>query len=152
MTLVTEEISQAIKTLSLKDSEFKRLPDSEAKTLYYELLETFVEGNDRRWWWEAFKDKTESIIFEDNKGFERILSFVPNPKEKVWFVAEEDQLSFYPIYEATPENIVKVIGECFAFEYYVIPKSKEWLLCENHHNTVIGSGDIIVKNMQSKSA
>ena len=152
MTLITEEINGAIKTLSVKENEFKRLPDSEAKSLYYELLETFVDGGDRKWWWESFKNKTKSLVFNDNKGFERLLSFIPNNKEKVWFIAEEDQMEFYPIYEGTPEAIVKIIGECYAFEYYIIPKSKEWLLCENHHNTVIGSGEAVVNQMESKSA
>ena len=152
MTLLTEEISDAINTLSINENEFKRLPDHEAKPLYYELLETFVEGGDRKWWWESFKNKTTSIVFDDNKGFERLLSFIPNNKEKVWFVAEEDEMPFYPIYEGTPESIVRIIGECYSFEYYIIPKSKEWLLCENHHNTVIGSGESIVNKMQSKSA
>jgi len=152
MILVTDEISEAINTLSLKESEFSRLPDNEAKALYYELLDTFVDGGERRWWWESFKNESASLEYEDNKGFERLAVIVPNPKEKVWFVAEEDQLPFYPIYEATTETIAKIISECYAFEYYIIPKTKAWLLCENHHNTVIGVGEIIVNKLQSKSA
>lgn len=141
--MVTEEISNAIKGLSLKDSEFRQLNNEEAEPLFHELLNTFVVGGDRRWWWESFSKPSESVQFIDNKGFERITEIVPSLKEHVWFVAEEDQLPFYPIYEATPEAIKKVIGECYGFEYYIIPKSKEWLLCENHHGYLVGVGEVI---------
>jgi hypothetical protein len=144
VALITEEINNAIKTLSLSEAEFHQLPNEKAEPLYYELLNTFVEGGNRRWWWESFSKPSKSVQFTNDKGFERISEIVPDKKEKVWFVAEEDQLPFYPIYEATPEIIQKIIGECYGFEYYIIPKSKEWLLCENHHNYLIGIGKAVI--------
>ena len=85
-------------------------------------------------------------------GFKRICSLVPNSREIVWFMVEENQLPFFPIYEACPEDIQNVIGECYGFEYYIIPKFKNWLLCENHHNRMIGIGEKIVKRLKSYSA
>lgn len=152
MDLVTEEIENAIRALSLSDKEFRKLPESEAESIYFELLETFVEGGNRRWWWEAFKNESKSINFEDHKGFERITAIVPNSKELVWFIAEEDQLPFYPVYEGTPEAITKVIGECYAFEYYIVQKNKEWLLCENHYNQVIGVGELVEQRLSQFAA
>lgn len=147
MILVTDEIAKALESLSLFERDFRRLPDPEAKTLYVELLDTFVDGGDRRWWWEALKQEQTSIQFDDNKGFERIPLLVPDSRESVWFIAEEAQMPFYPIYEATPETITKVLGECYAFEYYIVPKSKEWLLCENHHGYVIGVGNAVKERL-----
>jgi hypothetical protein len=45
--------------------------------------------------------------------------------------------------EASIEDIRDVIGECFGFEYYVVPKGLEWLLCENHHDILIAVGDAV---------
>ena len=53
------------------------------------------------------------------------------------FIAEETQLPFYLVYETTPEIVQKIIGECYGFKYYIIPKDKSWLLRENHYNRVI---------------
>jgi hypothetical protein len=49
---------------------------------------------------------------------------------------------------ASPENAVKIIGECFGFEYYLVAKDKSWLLCENHHNRVIGVGTPVVSAIE----
>ncbi|WP_125931907.1 DUF6756 family protein [Thiosocius teredinicola] len=127
--MVTPEIDSAVRKLGLSPRSFRLLPNDEGSVLYQELFAEFVTGADRRWWWEAFSKPSSSRNFEDGKGFERIVELVPNPEERVWFVVEEDQLPFFPIYEATPDTIQKVIGECYAFEYYIIPKSKAWLLC-----------------------
>ena len=113
--MITDEIENAIKELSLSEGEFCQLPSQEAEPLYRELVNYFVEGGDRRWWWESFLKPSESVQFSNGKGFERITDIVPNKKENVWFVAEEDQLPFYPIYEATPEIIQKIISECYGF-------------------------------------
>ena len=110
MELVTGEIQSAIEILGLADKSIQLLSDKEGQAVYFDLLNTFVEGADRKWWWEAFKEKTESITFDDNLGFKRIVEIVPNGNETIWFVAEETQLSFYPVYETTPEVVQKIIS------------------------------------------
>lgn len=40
-----------------------------------------------------------------------MISIVPDPKENVWFVVEDDENQTFPRYEGTPMAIVKVIGE-----------------------------------------
>lgn len=152
MELVTTEIESVLRKLGISSKSFRLLPSDEGSVLYQELFTEFVTGADRRWWWEAFSKPSSSKNFEDGKGFERIVELVPNPEERVWFVVEEDQLPFFPIYEATPNAIQKVIGECYAFEYYIIPKSKSWLLCENHHNRVIGVGKQVASRLETCGA
>lgn len=143
---VLEEVNNAISLLNLQNEVHLVKDNGE---LYLELLNTFVKGSDRRWWWESFKQESASITFEDGKGFQRITSFVPNPYEVVWFVVEDDQLPYYPIFECSASNAVSIIGECFAFEYYLIPKNKNWLICENHHNRVIGVGSEITEGLSN---
>lgn len=145
--LVADEIDRARTSLSLPEGEFRRLPDPQARVIYSDLLVTFVDGDNRRWWWDAFKQKSTAVQFNDDKGFNRIPSIVPDSKEIVWFIAEDGMNAFYPVYEGTPEAITKVLGECYAFEYYIVPKSKQWLLCENHHGYVIGVGNVIEERL-----
>ena len=149
MTEVVTEVENAIESLGLS-KDVIRLPDSETEKIYKELLSTFVEGGDRRWWWESFKMPSKSITFKDDKGFKQIPKYVPDYKEILWFVVEDDHSPYYPIYEASAENASKIIGECFGFEYYLVPKNKKWLLCENHHGRVIGIGDEIIMAIEKE--
>ena len=103
------------------------------------------------WWWESFKAPSEYIHFVDGFGFEEVPNLVPNPNEVVWFVVEDTQSHCYPIFEATVSDAVKVIGECFAYEYYLIPKNKDWLICETHHNSVVGVGNEITSRIKARN-
>lgn len=136
---VSQEISNAIKTLNFTDNEISLLDLKSGKKLYFELLDFFVTSGDRRWWWEDFK--LESFDFVDyEKPFEKLNEIIPDLKKKVWLMVEDDQEEYYPIYTCEPSIIGQIIGECFGFEYYVIDKNMDWLICENHHNRLIGLG------------
>lgn len=136
---VTQEISTAIKTFKYTEEQIKLLDFDSGKGLYYELLDWFVKSGDRRWWWEDFK--MESFDFVDyEKPFEKLNEIIPDLKKKVWLMVEDDQEEYYPIYDCEPSIIGKIIGECFGFEYYVIDKNMDWLICENHHGRLIGLG------------
>jgi len=143
MTLVTEEVANAISNLGIKEGETHLLSPVENSALYHELCSYFVEGGDRKWWWESFKEDAKVIEVEDGMGFKLVPDIVPDSGEKIWFVVEEDQMDFYPIYETTASLASAIVSECYGFEYYLIPKDKSWLLCENHHNSLIGVGESI---------
>jgi len=136
---VNQEISKTIKTLKYSDEQIKLLDFNTCKELYYELLDFFVKSGDGRWWWEDFKQ--ESFDFHEyERPFEKLNEIIPDLKKKVWLMVEDDQEEYYPIYDCEPSIIGLIIGECFGFEYYVISKTKDWLICENHHNRLIGLG------------
>src|ERR1051326_1655672 len=128
---VKEQIRDAILELALSASEMSLLSDEDGRNPVNMVVSDFVVGSGRRWWWENFRFPSTDHHFEDQQGFARITQIVPNKGEKVWFIAEDDRQPFYPVYEATPEAIQAVLGECFHFEYYLIAKDLGWLLCEN---------------------
>lgn len=134
----------AIERLAL-GKRVQRLPEEDAARITTELLTSFVVGGDRRWWWEAFREPSASIAFPDDRGFEHIVDLIPNRAEKCWFVVEDANSDSYPVYDATPEDVASIVGECFAFEYYIVPKSKQWLICENHHGRIIGVGEEVTR-------
>src|SRR5262249_9104135 len=91
---------------------------------------------------EHFTLPVATAHFADGKGFMRITAVVPDADEKVWFVAEEDELPHFPVYETTPAIAQAVIGECYAFESYLVSKDLRWLLCENHHDALMAIGAV----------
>jgi hypothetical protein len=143
MTEVTEEIESAITALGLSRQVF-RLSAEEEKRRYAAFVSEFLGGKDRHWWWEAFTKPEASVSFPDDMGFKYVPQLVPSATEPCWFMVE-DSSSTYPIYLATPEQASRIIGECFAFEYYLIAQDMRWLICENHHGRVIGLGTEVVE-------
>lgn len=141
MSEVTEEIDKAIMSLGLA-GKVQRLPATEEIQLYKMLVSEFVEGHDRHWWWEGFTKPSASISFTDGMGFKRLSCLAP--AECCWFVVEDTESDVYPIFEATPEFAASIIGECFAFEYYLVAKDMRWLVCENHHGVVVGIGAEVI--------
>ena len=141
MGRVIKEIDAAIKSLDIDPSSFVRLNREQNENLYQRLLEKFVASGNRRWWWEDFK--LPKYDFEEHPNrIEQLRSILVEIKEKVWFMPEDDEYDFYPIYESEPAVIPDILSECFFFEYYIISKQENWLICENHHNHLIGINSI----------
>jgi hypothetical protein len=136
------QINAAVKALGLPLCACRPLLEAEAKAIYGQALHHFVAGGDRRWWWEAFIGVCVSRKCAD--GWQRLAELTPDPNSLVWFVVEDVESPFCPVYEATPWAIEKIIGECSAFEYYLVAKDMRWLLCENHHNILIGVGEPVI--------
>ena len=137
---VKDEIIRAIKTLGLNDQEIKLIERNKAEKIYNDCLDHFVKSGDRRWWWEDFTQGSFDFKNYDHP-FKYLNDILPDLNKKVWLMVEDNQEEFYPIYDCNPKIIGQIIGECFGFEYYVIDKDRKWLICENHHNRLIGIGN-----------
>jgi hypothetical protein len=140
MGQVKNEISIAIQNLNLGEQFIELLGDKTGHEIFQKCLERFVNSGDRRWWWEDFKDISFSID-DLEKPFEHLEDYIPELDKNVWLMVEDDEELFYPIYDCSPKIIGQLIGECFGFEYYIISKNLEWLICENHHSRLIGTGN-----------
>jgi hypothetical protein len=146
---VEQEISIAIETLRLSDNQINKLDYEKGKKIYYEFLDFFIKSGDRRWWWEDFNEDSFDFIYYE-KPFEHLIDIIPDLTENVWLMVEDEHEDYYPIYDCNPSIIGQIIGECFGFEYYVIDKNKEWLICENHHHRLIGLGQILKEKNKDK--
>jgi hypothetical protein len=149
MGTIIDEITQAKNTLKLDSGSCRLLSEKEARDILNSITSKFVNNANRRWWWEDFKAEGFSRKFEN--GFQRICELVPDPNETVLLICEEDQLNYFPVYEATPKTIQSVISECYGFEYYIVPKDLSWLLCENHHDMMIAVGSIVEERLKTLS-
>jgi hypothetical protein len=148
METVIDEITSAAKALGLGPNEFRQLPPSDSAKVYFNALQHFVSSGDRRWWWEDFRVPSTSVRFPAGNGWRLMPKVAPNPDALVWLIAEEDQLPHYPVFETTPRIATKIIGECYGFEFYLIAKNFEWLLCETHHNNVFAIGSLVEERLR----
>ena len=140
MQSIVQEIASAAERLCLDRSAVVVLAQEDSERIYWSALQRFVGPEDRRWWWEAFREPGVSLSFVDGDGWRKLPSIVPSASEPVWFIAEDDQLPQYPVFEMSAEVAAKIIGECYGFEYYLVAKDLSWLVCETHHNVVCAIG------------
>jgi len=147
MSSVKDEIHAAVEKLGLSAQIFRELPDSEGESVYRIALRHFVPVGEPRWWWEHFTSAA-SVDFPAGDGWKHIIELVPDASEHVWFIVEDDSLPFYPVYKATPTAIHAVIPECYGFEYYIVQREFQWLLCETHHNKMVGVGSVIEERLR----
>ncbi len=146
-----EEILAAIRLIGLPEGTFRPVPPSEAEPIVRQVEQRYVREPGRRWWWEAFRCRAYAVAFTDQRGFRRLTEVVPAPKEPVWLIANVDEDSPGPVlaFEGSIDAIQAVIGQCYAFEYYVVARRYEWLICETHHNLVIAQGYKAMKRLRA---
>lgn len=136
-----DEIQRAAKALGFPSTRFCRLPPDEEEYLYQSVQRHFVlVDKNPRLWWEHFPSST-GVQFADGDGWRVLDSIVPNPDEKVWFIAKDSASPEYSVWEGRVRTVQAVISDCYCFEYYLIQKEFHWLVCESHHNVVIAVGE-----------
>jgi len=136
-----EQVDDVIMQLKIPPEDIRLLDFNTNKKVYFDCLDHFVKSGDRKWWWEDFRQKY--FILKDLENYDVLKEILPDTEEKVWFMIEDDEDPFYPIYEVKAAFIPIILSEYYYFEYYIINKNKDWLLCENHHDRVYGIGEIL---------
>ena len=87
----------------------------------------------RVWMWDSFENIQQSFVPEDVLAELRKRL---HPEENYWFLASEEDGKYW-VAEASGAAIPEVLGEIPGFEYYIIDRKMTWLLCGNHHDTLI---------------
>ena len=152
MESVVCEIERAVASLHLQAGAIEALPAAQSEAVYLSALHHFVSAGDPHWWWESFREAGASVSFEGGDGWKHLPNISPDPNESVWFIAEDDQLPRFPVFETTPQVASSILGECYAFEYYLIAKDLSWLICENHHNVIFAIGSTVEQRLSRRAA
>ena len=138
------------KTHTIPNEHFKEVSPLNHEAIFKKINSTFLttrQYNDSHYWWRNYKNLDHyGIHFKDRFAFEQLEKIVPITKALFWFVASE-QNGKYWLYESDLESIKLILSEMYGFEYYLIDKKYQWILCENHHDILIGMGAIITRKL-----
>jgi hypothetical protein len=128
---IKDEILAAVKTLDVSAVE---LDENASAKIREELLRRF--GRDMR--------------FELNVNNLADYAAVQHPDAWQWldeYLGPDPVFLFYDSHDeqtvlrvAHGSDVVRILGECFGFIYYVTNESLDYLLCENDHDYLIGAG------------
>ena len=153
------EIATAMRALQLPPENLVTVRSTRYSAVLSRILETFtiygVQGRDHLWLWEGFKGEHYAVYLDAPEGYRWLPRLLP-PDERVWLLTEDWERrkrdGHYWVFEGRVGTIGAVLGELFAFEYYIVDKKLEWLLCKNHHNVLIGVGSHIIERLQAAEA
>lgn len=148
--MLRSKIQETIKSLSMSESQLKEVSKQHWQQIIDKIEKTFISkekyNSNTYPYWEKLKGNCFSIFFEEDDA-STALDMLVNRDEKIWLLVQGDRKIW--LYEGDIESIKKLIGECYAFEYYLVSKKFSWLLCENHHGCLIGVGNPIVDRLKS---
>jgi hypothetical protein len=142
------DVSKAIKEIGCSDKDFGLVNINKWSGIEKRIAARFLRNGVRdmkyRWWWEHLKEPAISVF--PYCVPDTILSLVSR-SEQVYFIFEDGD-KFW-IYEGYVPTLRLLINELYHFEYYVVSKKLNWLVCENHHSCLIASGKEIVEKIKN---
>ena len=147
-TNVRKEIEKICRDFDLRDTQFQPVGLNDWQGVEDKIYQTFCKLTHHKsrpvWLWEHFKLDTYSISTEQMPY--QYLDKLVDDNEIVWFfvnetVKEADKFWFY---QGQVKPIQTVIAEaCYIDELYLVSKKYDWLLCINHHDILIATGQIM---------
>jgi hypothetical protein len=139
------DIENIIKDKDLSSTDFRQLSVHEDwKAIEENIYQTFCKLDHPAqrpiWLWERFKLATFSIR---TKHPYTLLDKLIDNDEIVWFFVNGDNDKFW-FYEGRIKAIMTIIGEStYIDELYLASKKYHWLVCINHHDYLIATGQIM---------
>lgn len=85
------------------------------------------------WLWERLRNEVSSSHPPDAI---EALGLRLQMDERYWFLASDEQGKYW-VADATGSGILTALREMYCFEYYVVDRHMNWLICENHHGILI---------------
>ena len=145
-----DEINEIKRNLQLHDENFRLVRLTKYQQILHSILNKFTSlkiSQINKWWWDSF---LEPIYYFHPENIFNTLVLLIDDKESVWLVIDDESKKFehYWLYEGNIYAIVTVLKELPFGEYYIVSKKLEWILCENHHNILIGCGEPIINRMK----
>jgi hypothetical protein len=147
------EIETIIKDNNIVPADFKALDiHDEWQKIEENIYQTFCQLNHPTirplWLWEYFKLETSSLVVVPPFA---ILEQLIDPSEQVWFFVNGDKDKFW-FYQGRVKAIRKVILEsCYIDELYLVSKKYDWLICINHHDSLIATGKAMAEKLKNLS-
>lgn len=151
-----DHIAEASRAAGITPDDLAPVRLTQYRQVLGRILDTFTTLGSREknhlWLWENFKEPRYVIPAEPNHD---LLGSLTNSGQRVWLVVEDwdgnKKDGNYWVFEGRIEAIEAVLKESFFFEYYIVEKNYAWLLCETHHNMLVGVGETVVEAMKAIS-
>ena len=139
-------ILAAARECDLEEASFHQLPGRRAQGLLDRVLESFTTrglGNrNSSWLWEDLRDPSFSLAGPHEI---RTLLALGTPDTPVWPIVEDfdgtKQGTPFWVFQATLAAAIATLRNHHLLEFYIVSRSLDWLVGENHHDVLFAAGD-----------
>lgn len=144
-TDLRKEIETIRKDFNLMETQFRPLELNDWKEIENKIYQTFCNLTNYKsrpvWLWEHFKLDTFSVSTK-GKPFLYLDKLIDDTETVYFFVNETvNEADKFWFYQGQVKPIQTIIAEaCYIDELYLVSKKYEWLLCFNHHDILIATG------------
>jgi hypothetical protein len=149
------QLDQVKTAAGVADAEFALVGLRRYEAVLLEIIERLTTlkqgGLDELWWWNSFEEpksygpsvqpSARQCCSSSYRGMRQSGSL---PKTGV---VRKKHGSFW-LYEGRIDAITAVLDEAWAFEFYLVSKKFEWLLCYNHHDVLMAVGEPTVTKLR----
>jgi Family of unknown function (DUF6756) len=139
-------ILAAARECNLDEDSFHQLPGWRAQGLLDRVLESFttrgLRSRSNPWLWEDLRDPTISLAGQHEI---RTLLALGAPETPVWLIVEDfgrtKQSTPFWVFEATLAAAIATLENHHLLEFYLVSRSLDWLVGENHRAVLFAAGD-----------
>lgn len=128
---ISAEIKKTAYNYNLSITE---LSDGQTKTIKSEIKKKYAHAGFGRFLCEQLED---AAVATDCDGWEKLCDFVGSYSCIMFFDAMEDDAAFFI---KDGKELHKLLSEMYGFEFYICNFAIDYLLCFNHHDSLIGCG------------
>ncbi len=146
---ITQEIERAIRELELSPDRVSAVERGEADALVSEFLRRFVDEPSRTWWWEGFKVPYVTVDLGEHDRLSCLIGALPNSAEEVFLLSTPDDEPEISVFRGAAGDLLRVLEECYPFEYVLLHSTFAWFVCESHHDQIFGAGEPISSALRS---
>lgn len=139
------KLLEAALELGLSKGEFRQAKPGKWREILKQILDKFADTYklDVSQLWSHLKCPGTSVQTEN--GLECISSLV-DPGTNVWLLVEDwdrtKKQGNYWVFEGSYGAVIRVLNNMHCVEYYIVDLRLNWMILENHHDILVGVGEV----------
>ena len=134
MSYIKDEILKAANVLHLSVLELTQV---ESLFIIDQIVAKYAKGKRDNFLWENFVEKN---VISNDKDAWKLIKDIIGKEEVIMFFNPEDESTALQF--CSGNDVVALLSETFGFEFYLTNKTTDYVLCFNHHDYLIASGNI----------
>jgi len=120
------------------------LGEEDTSELIQSFVAKFCNCNYERYMWEGMCKAVEEVSLEcvavsNDNGWQWIGEFIND--SAIMFFNHSDEKRAYSF--GNGEDIVKVLSDCYDFEFYVTNTVLDYVMCFSHHRILYATGNVV---------
>lgn len=120
----------------------KELPPAEAEQAVRRAREAFVSVPEATWWWTSLREPRVAVRYGEADGLRLLLRLQPHDTTAVLAVTDDEPVP-WPAFKGALGNLVAMVRDVRAFEFWIAPPDSRWIVFDTHENALVVAGSLV---------